>query len=68
MHVVVNHLHLREPLTDATVRAAREGVQRVVDAGALAPSVAELLHARDRGVTGRADGGGPWQAKEEVSK
>jgi hypothetical protein len=42
VHVVVNHLHLREPLTDRTVRAAQEAVQRVVDAGALAARVAKV--------------------------
>jgi hypothetical protein len=42
LHVVVNHLRLREPLTDATVEAAREGMQRVVDAGALAARVAKV--------------------------
>jgi hypothetical protein len=42
MHVVVNHLHLREPMTDATVRAAREVVQPVVDAGALGAQVAKV--------------------------
>ncbi len=42
VHVVLNHLHLREPLTDATVRAARDGVQHVVDAGALAAQVAKV--------------------------
>jgi len=39
VHVVVNHLHLREPLTDATVEVARETVQRVVEArGSRLPS------------------------------
>ncbi len=33
MHVVVNHLRLREPLTEETVRAAREGIRLVVEAG-----------------------------------
>ena len=42
MHVVVNHLHLRDPLTDATVQAAREAVQVVVDAGALEAHVAKV--------------------------
>jgi hypothetical protein len=36
VYVVVNHLHLRNPVTDATVHAAREAVQDVVDAGGLA--------------------------------
>ncbi len=42
VHVVVNHLHLREPVPDATVEAARIAVQSVVDAGALAARVAKV--------------------------
>ncbi|HEY8727152.1 MAG TPA: hypothetical protein VIL91_10705 [Gaiellaceae bacterium] len=42
MHVVVNHLHLRDPLTDTTVQAAQDAVQRVVDAGGLAAHVAKV--------------------------
>jgi len=42
VHVVVNHLRLREPVTDATVDAARKGMQLVVDAGALAARVAKV--------------------------
>jgi len=42
VHVVVNHLRLREPVPDATVEAAREGMQLVVDAGALAARVAKV--------------------------
>lgn len=42
MHVVVNHLRLREPVTDATVEATREAMQLVVDAGALASRVAKV--------------------------
>ena len=42
MHVVVNHLRLRDPVPDATVEAAREGMQLVVDAGALAARVAKV--------------------------
>jgi hypothetical protein len=42
VHVVVNHLHLREPLLDSTVQAAREAVRLVVDAGALAAQVAKV--------------------------
>jgi hypothetical protein len=40
--IVVNHLHLRDPLTEATARAAREAVQLVVDAGALTAQVAKV--------------------------
>jgi hypothetical protein len=42
VHVVVNHLRLREPVPDATVEAAREGMQLVVDARALAARVAKI--------------------------
>jgi hypothetical protein len=35
--VVVNHLRLRESVPDATVEAARKGMQLVVDAGAERP-------------------------------
>jgi hypothetical protein len=42
VHVVVNHLRLREPVPDATVQAAREGMRLVVDAGALAARVAKV--------------------------
>jgi hypothetical protein len=76
VHIVVNHLHLRERLTDATVRAARDGVQRVVDAGALAAQVAKVddLHlvlilsfagADDAERVARAVGG-PWMRENIV--
>jgi len=39
---VVNHLRLRKPVPDATVGALQEGVQLVVDAGALAAHVAKV--------------------------
>jgi hypothetical protein len=42
MHVVINHLRLREPVPDATVEAARDGMRLVVDAGALAARVAKV--------------------------
>jgi hypothetical protein len=42
VHVVVNHLRLREPLQDATVEAAQTGMQLVVDAGALSARVAQV--------------------------
>lgn len=42
MHVVVNHLHLREPVTDRTVQAAQDAVEAVVDAGALAAQVVKV--------------------------
>jgi hypothetical protein len=39
MYVVVNHLHFRDPVSDATVLAAQEAVQQVVTAGGLAARV-----------------------------
>jgi uncharacterized protein (UPF0212 family) len=42
VHVVVNHLHLRDPLTDDTAAAAADAVQAVVSAGGLAASVAKV--------------------------
>jgi hypothetical protein len=42
VHVVVNHLRLRDPVSDATVAALRNGVQLAVDAGALAARVAKV--------------------------
>jgi hypothetical protein len=42
LHVVINHLRLREPVSDATVDAAQKGMQLVVDAGALVARVAKV--------------------------
>jgi hypothetical protein len=42
MHVVVNHLRLREPAPDSIVDAAREALQQVVDAGGLAARLAQV--------------------------
>ena len=39
MAVVVNHLHLSDPLTDKTAQAFREFMPRIVDAGAVAARV-----------------------------
>jgi len=70
VHVVVNHLRLRDPLRDPTVEAARKGMQLVVDAGALAARVVqvdethlililEFSTAEDAERIAR-DIGGPW--------
>ena len=70
MHVVINHLRLPEPVLDATVEAAREGMQLVVDAGALGARVAkvderhlililEFATAEDADRIAR-EVGGPW--------
>jgi hypothetical protein len=70
LHVVINHLRLREPVPDATIEAARKGMQLVVDAGALAARVARvddthLILILDFSTAEDADRiarevGGPW--------
>ena len=42
MHVVINHLRLRDAATDATLDAMSDGVRIAVDAGALAARVAKV--------------------------
>jgi hypothetical protein len=70
VHVVINHLRLREPVPDAVVDATQEAVQLVVDAGALAARIAkvdethlililEFSTAADADRVAR-DVGGPW--------
>jgi hypothetical protein len=70
VHLVINHLRLRDPVTDATVQAARQGTELVVDAGALAARVAkvdethlililEFAGAEDADRVAR-EVGGPW--------
>ena len=76
MHVVINHLRLRDPVSDETVQAAREGMRLVVDAGALAARLAkvderhlililEFAAAEDADRIAR-EVGGPWM-KENIS-
>ncbi len=70
MAVVVNHFHLRDPLTDATAHALHDFLPRIVDAGATAARVLRVddthlvlildfpsVEAADRVAT---DVGGPW--------
>ena len=68
MYVVINHLTLRDALTEATVEATRDGMQMVVDAGALAARVVkvdethlilEFPTTEDAGRVAR-EVGGPW--------
>jgi hypothetical protein len=76
VHVVVNHLHLREPVTDETLTASREAVQSVVDAGGLAARMLEvdpthlilLLEFRSAEDAARVarDVGGPWMRENIV--
>ena len=70
MHVVINHLRLRESVADATVQAMREGVELAVGSGALAARVVEvderhLILILEFAMAGDADRiakavGGPW--------
>jgi hypothetical protein len=76
MYVVVNHLHFRDPVTDATVEAARDAVRQVVDAGALAARVIKvedthLILLLDFPSSEEADRvsreiGGPWMREHIV--
>lgn len=76
MHVVVNHLRLREPVGEETMRAAHEGVRLVVGAGALAARVAKVderhlilildfASAKDADRVAR-EVGGPWMREHIV--
>jgi hypothetical protein len=70
VHVVVNHLRLREPVSEATVQALREGVDLVVGAGGVAARVVRvderhLILILEFAEAGEADRvarevGGPW--------
>jgi len=76
VHVVVNHLRLREPVSEATLEATRDAVQLVVDAGGLAARVArvddthlililEFSSAEDADRIAR-EVGGPWMREHIV--
>jgi hypothetical protein len=70
VHVVINHLRLRDPVSDETVQAMGAVVQLVVDAGALRARVARvderhLILMLEFGMAEDADRiarevGGPW--------
>jgi hypothetical protein len=76
VHIVVNHLHLRDPLTDATAQATQEAVDLVVDAGALAAHVAKVderhlmlvleFAGRDDAERIAREVGGPWMREHMV--
>ncbi len=76
MHVVVNHLHLRDPATEATIQACHEAVRLVVDAGATAARVLKvedthlilLLEFRSSDEANRIaqEVGGPWMREHIV--
>jgi hypothetical protein len=70
MHVVINHLRLREPVGEATLAAFDEGVRLVADAGGVSARVAkvddrhlililEFSSAEDANRIAR-EVGGPW--------
>jgi hypothetical protein len=76
MHVVVNHLRLRDPLPEATREALQSGVNLVVDAGGVSGRVAkvddrhlililEFESAEDADRVAR-EVGGPWM-REHIS-
>jgi hypothetical protein len=76
VHVVINHLRLRDPVADATAEATQEAVRLVVDAGALAARVAkvdethlvlilEFSTAEDADRIAR-EVGGPWMRENIV--
>lgn len=76
VHIVINHLRLRDPVADATVEASQEAVRLVVDAGALAARVAkvdethlvlvlEFSTAEDADRVAR-EVGGPWMRENIV--
>ena len=76
VHVVINHLRLRDPAADATKEAMQEAVRLVVDAGALTARVAKVdeMHfvlilefstAEDAGRIAQ-EVGGPWMRENIV--
>jgi hypothetical protein len=76
MHVVVNHLRFRDPVTEATVKAMRDGLQLVIDAGGLSARVAKVddrhlillldfASAEDADRAAR-EAGGPWMREHIV--
>ncbi len=76
MHVVVNHLHFRDPVTDATIESMRDALQLVIDAGGIAARVVKvedrhLILLLDFNSAGDADraargAGGPWMREHIV--
>jgi len=76
MHVVVNHLHFRDPVTEATIEATGDALQLVVDAGGIAARVVMvderhmilLLDFQSAEDADRAAGevGGPWMREHIV--
>jgi hypothetical protein len=73
---VVNHLHLREPIPEATLKATRDAIRLVVDAGGLGGRVVKvdethLILILDFSTAQDADRiarevGGPWMREHIV--
>ncbi len=70
MHVVVNHLHFRDPVPEATIEATRDALRLVIDSGGLAARVVKVddrhlillldfASAEDADRVAR-EAGGPW--------
>lgn len=76
MYVVVNHLHLRDAVTDAIVQATQDAVRQVVDAGALAARVVKVddrhlillldFSSREDADRVSSEVGGPWMRENIV--
>jgi hypothetical protein len=76
VHVVVNHLHFRDPVTEATVEATRHARRLVIDAGEIAARVVKvddrhlivLLNFKSAEDADRAarEAGGPWMREHIV--
>ena len=70
MHVVVNHLHLRDPMPPEIVEKAHDAVRGIVDAGGRAAHVAKVddrhlvlipvFDGPEDAVRVARDVGGPW--------
>jgi hypothetical protein len=76
MHVVVNHLHFRDPVTDTTVEATRDTLQLVVDAGGIAARVVKVddrhlillldFRSAEDADSAAREVGGPWMREHIV--
>jgi len=76
MHVVINHLHFRDPVTDTTVEAFQGAVRQMIDAGGLAARVAKVddthlillldFHSPEDADRIAREIGGPWMRDNVV--
>jgi hypothetical protein len=76
MHVVVNHLHFRDPVAEATIEATRDALHLVIDSGGIAARVVKVddrhlillldfTSAEDADRVAR-EAGGPWMREHIV--